>query len=889
MKQRTNLISKLFFSLLPVQILIFAMGYINTIVDGVMAGQFIDSATVGVIGLYYAMINVISALGAILLGGTTVVCGRYLGRGDIEKTNGIFSLNLSVTFAIAALLTIVSFLFPGPLADMLGASEDLKKDLMIYIMGYAVGIIPQMMAQQIASFLQMERQDKRGYFGIGCMVVTNVILDALFVAVLRKGVGGLVIATSISNWVYFLILAPYYLTSKSQLKFNIKNITWRSLPEIVKIGLPGALLVFCIAIRSIILNRLLLHYSGNDGLSAISAYNMILGVFIAFSVASGSVVRMLTSVFVGEEDKLSIKRVMKTALTKGMAVAVAITVAAVLASPFLVLLFFPDRTSEVYHLTYQLFVIYALCIPLIQFIEVASNYLQAKGHSVYVNVVSLMDGLISVVVPAAILAPVMGALGVWLSNPIGMVITSLTILVCVVLYWKRWPRTVDEWMLFSPDFGVSEENCLDIPIRDVNDVSNTSSLVQEFCDAHDMAARPSYYAALCLEEMAGNVIKHGFTSDKKGHYLNARAVYLDDTVLLRLKDDCPTFDPLQMKSFATAAKDFESIGLKMVYELADEVSYQNLLGLNVLTVRIQEENIAAMDVNDYLLERRLKELNPQLHQIFKDSAFVAQEMLNKYTSLFPEFTDHSQFHSLTVIDSCNRIIGRDQIDKLNEDEVFVLLMACYLHDIGMGIGDKDYEKFKDVLGADEYFSEHPGASEADFVRAKHNEFSGLLIDKYAALFDLPSEEYVFAVKQVARGHRKTDLYDEKEYPADYKLPNGNTVCLPYLAALLRLSDEIDVAASRNPIILYDVDYVERLSTEVALIETKKLMAVERVRMTKSAFIIESASDEKDVLDAIDKMIVKMQETLDLCRDVVEKRTDFVVSQKRVVLRNRVKE
>ena len=38
-----KLISRLFFSMLPVQMLLFAMGYINTIVDGTIAGRFIGS------------------------------------------------------------------------------------------------------------------------------------------------------------------------------------------------------------------------------------------------------------------------------------------------------------------------------------------------------------------------------------------------------------------------------------------------------------------------------------------------------------------------------------------------------------------------------------------------------------------------------------------------------------------------------------------------------------------------------------------------------------------------------------------------------------------------------------------------------------------------------
>ena len=51
-KFSSSMIEKLFFRMLPVQILILAMGAVNSIVDGAMAGTYIDASTVGVIGLY---------------------------------------------------------------------------------------------------------------------------------------------------------------------------------------------------------------------------------------------------------------------------------------------------------------------------------------------------------------------------------------------------------------------------------------------------------------------------------------------------------------------------------------------------------------------------------------------------------------------------------------------------------------------------------------------------------------------------------------------------------------------------------------------------------------------------------------------------------------------
>ena len=318
-----KLISRLFFSMLPVQMLLFAMGYINTLVDGTIAGRFIGSPAMGVIGLYYSMINIYNAAGAVMLGGTAVLCGRYMGRGDLDKTKGVFSLNLTATFTIAFVLTTMSLVIPGPIAAVLGASEDLMQPLMSYIRGYAVGIVPMMLAQQLSSFLQMERQDKRGYAGICGMIVTNIVLDIVFVVVFDMGISGLAAATAISNWVYFLILIPYYFTSKAQLRYDRNNIRWSELPGIVKTGFPGALLIFCLSFRTIAINRILISCSGNDGLSSMSAYNMIAGLFMAFCIGSGTVMRILTSVFCGEEDRTSMKTVLKIAFTKSMVIACA--------------------------------------------------------------------------------------------------------------------------------------------------------------------------------------------------------------------------------------------------------------------------------------------------------------------------------------------------------------------------------------------------------------------------------------------------------------------------------------------------------------------------------------------------------------------------------------
>lgn len=125
------------------------------------------------------------------------------------------------------------------------------------------------------------------------------------------------------------------------------------------------------------------------------------------------------------------------------------------------------------------------------------------------------------------------------------------------------------------------------------------------------------------------------------------------------------------------------------------------------------------------------------------------------------------------------------------------ITACYLHDCGMGVPKEDYAALRDQIVSEEYRREHPDETVRECIRNFHQEFSGRMIRKYAAFFEIPDERYLNAIIQVSRGHRRVDLTDAAAYPAAYPLQNGNTVCLPYLAALIRLADEMDVAADRK--------------------------------------------------------------------------------------------
>ena len=99
-----------------------------------------------------------------------------------------------------------------------------------------------------------------------------------------------------------------------------------------------------------------------------------------------------------------------------------------------------------------------------------------------------------------------------------------------------------------------------------------------------------------------------------------------------------------------------------------------MVKLSVDIIDSSEGEMTSDKTFDFAMERRLKELDPELHRRFTEAVFGLQHVLSNYKLIFPEYTDHTELHSLTVIDFCNKLMG-EQLLKLNKDEIYCLLMG----------------------------------------------------------------------------------------------------------------------------------------------------------------------------------------------------------------------
>ena len=176
----------------------------------------------------------------------------------------------------------------------------------------------------------------------------------------------------------------------------------------------------------------------------------------------------------------------------------------------------------------------------------------------------------------------------------------------------------------------------------------------------------------------------------------------------------------------------------------------------------------------------------------------AADHLLRIPEFFGDYTPHDIHHKERVVGYLDMIIP-DQIKKvLNKYEIYFLLAATYIHDIGMIKFSESEEKSLLNLHV-------PEEDISDWLREHHHERSEAYLIEYHRDFHIDYKAEAKIIGRIARGHRKENLSDPKLFNNNR---NFSTVFIneQLLAAFLRIADELDLSFERTPMIIYEHVY-----------------------------------------------------------------------------------
>ncbi|MBN8666136.1 MAG: ATP-binding protein [Chitinophagales bacterium] len=266
------------------------------------------------------------------------------------------------------------------------------------------------------------------------------------------------------------------------------------------------------------------------------------------------------------------------------------------------------------------------------------------------------------------------------------------------------------------------------------------------------------------------------------------------------------------------------------------------------------------------LEIRLSQIDPNLFSKFEESKREISLMLGKYSNNFPTYTDHSSHHTLEVFKIAAELLSDEEIENLNADEVYILSMACLLHDVGMCVPEQRIKEISDSNDILAYKDSHPNLSVEEFIRDIHHQLSNKFILQEWQMLKIPSLKYAKAIGLVAEGHRKVDLSNFEIYDPQYFAKSGKEfVCMPYLACILRIADELDITNSRTPKLLTKY-YMPNNS--VSIREWTKHIATSQRNYLTNKVIFEVDCSDQNIYAALQDQFDKIQNVINYCQKIV---------------------
>lgn len=581
---REGLVSRLYWRLLPVLILSCVVISANAFIDSVFAGRFLGTRAMALIGLYGPVNTIFSGLASVFATGAQQLCCSEMGNGNSRRLRQIFNAGMMFLLGSGILCSVLLFLFRQELAMGLGTGGAMQAELSAYIAGISLGIVGQLLSCYLMPFLQINGHNRLSYLAMAVSVVGNMGFNTLFVAVLSWGLFGMGLATSLSSLLCLGVMLPVFCQKGELARIDPQGLNGRDLVEITRIGSPVLMFHVGLFIKNYGMNCALLKGSIVDAVAVLTLQGSLCGILGALSFASGTAVQMLSSFYIGEDDRASVREVFAVAMKNGLLLCLlAILLLLSCSIPILHLFGLDGEAAQAMALRMLRMLCLAMLLNLILTLFV--KLLQAAEKLALANAITFFENGFQGVF-ALLFVGTLGADAAWVANPAA---TSLCLLAVMVYGLSGgaycWHDPL-RFLHFPKAFGSAEKARMTLTICSQEVVMDAAHNLMEFCTKQGMSERACMTAGMCVEELAGNVVRHGF-QNQKSSTVWVLATIQNEALTLRIRDNCVRFDPKEYLQLSVQEDPSEHIGIRVVSGLAESVEYQNMFGMNMLTIEVK--------------------------------------------------------------------------------------------------------------------------------------------------------------------------------------------------------------------------------------------------------------------------------------------------------------
>lgn len=424
------------FCLPPIVMMIFTSIY--SVVDGFFVSNWAGKTPFAAINLIYPFIMILGGVGFMLGAGGSALVAKVLGQGDKERANRYFTMMVTATVVAGVVLSVLGIALLRPIAYALGATADMVDDCVLYgriVLCFNTAFMLQNLFQ---TFLTTAQKPKLGLLATVCAGMTNMALDALFVAGFRWGIAGAALATGLSQTVGGVLPLVYFLRpNDSLLRLRWTKLEFKPLLQACTNGSSEMMNNISGSLVSMLFNFQLMRLAGEDGVAAYGVLMYVnfifLAIFIGYTIGAAPII----GYHYGAENHNEVKNILGKSLKLMAGVGVAMTLLAwVLAAPLAKIFVGYDRelmemTRRAFHICSFMFLVAGVNI-------FASSFFTALNNGLISAVISFLRGLVFQCASVIVLPIFLKLDGVWLAVVVADVCSLLVSLAFLLAKRKKY-------------------------------------------------------------------------------------------------------------------------------------------------------------------------------------------------------------------------------------------------------------------------------------------------------------------------------------------------------------------------------------------------------------------------------------------------------------------
>ena len=398
-----------------------------------------DSATAAV-GIVFAIMALIQALGFFCGHGSGNYISRMLGANQIAAAKSMATSGLVLSMLLGLILLIFGMIFLEPLAYALGSTTTMMPYSKAYMSWILIGS-PIMMGSLVMNN-QLRFQGNAFYSMIGITAggVLNIMLDPLFIFGLNFGIAGAAMATIFSQTVSFALLMWGIFKSDS-LSYSIKliNLDKEHLINIFKGGFPSLCRQGISSISTAALN-LCAGPFGDAAIAAASVVNRIMQFCFSVVIGFAQGFQPVCGYNYGAKRYDRVKEAFFYTNRIGLLFTLVASVLVFIYAEPIMSMFQSDASSTVLTIGSITLRFQSLTLFLTVFITVANMMLQVVGKTKAASLLASMRQGIALIPVVVILSMKFGLFGLEIAQSVADVISFAVAVPLVIGFFKEMNR-----------------------------------------------------------------------------------------------------------------------------------------------------------------------------------------------------------------------------------------------------------------------------------------------------------------------------------------------------------------------------------------------------------------------------------------------------------------